>query len=342
MMAARSARGFTLVETLVAGAIVLALAGAMIELARGARAAAAVVAEMADVQQRMRVAAEAIQHDLAIAGAGADAPRAGPLVRYLPPIRPYAGLAGESDITYGSDRISILTVPDVHAEAEVTGPMGGAGELPVGRSAACALSPDCGFRQDMQAIVFDTGGPGFGYDIFLVGDASAGWLTRKSGEASFSRAYAATAHVSEVEQHAYFLDRSDAASVRLMRGNGRSAFPLVDGVRDLRFTYYADPDPASVSAAGAEAGTCVYAAGPPPRPLLSVLGGASLSELTASNLTDGPFCGVAPNRFDADLLRIRRVRVTLVVDSPAVAPPRRTPLLELSFDVSPRNLNVSR
>jgi hypothetical protein len=56
-----------------------------------------------------------------------------------------------------------------------------------------------------------------------------------------------------------------------------------------------------------------------------------LSELSASDLTDGPFCGIGTNRFDADLLRIRRIHVSL-----------QLPSLELSFDVAPHNLNLAR
>ena len=32
---------------------------------------------------------------------------------------------------------------------------------------------------------------------------------------------------------------------------------------------------------------------------------------TAAILTDGPYCGSGDNQFDADLLRVRKVRVTL-------------------------------
>ncbi len=319
-------RGFSLVETLVAAGITLALAGAAIEIARGARASAAAIGDMSEAQQRVRVASDAIQHDLMIAGAGSREP----LARYLPPIRPSAGLASESDTTFAPDRITVVAVPRTRAEAEVTAPSGTSG-LVVGNAPACGVSPACGFESGMQAVVFDRRGPGFGYDVFTVADAAAGWISRTADEGSFSRSYGASADVSEVVQHSYYLDRSNPASVRLMRGSGRSAFPLVDGIDDLRFTYFADPDPMSVSAVGASSGTCVYAAGSPPRPLLAVLGGQSLAELPASALTDGPFCGIAPNRFDADLLRVRRVRVAI-----------RSSSFEVSFDVAPPNLYVSR
>ena len=58
-----SAAGFTFIELLVASAMFVAMAGAMIELARGARMASTAIGDAADVQQKMRVAADAIQHD---------------------------------------------------------------------------------------------------------------------------------------------------------------------------------------------------------------------------------------------------------------------------------------
>ena len=69
-----SAAGFTFIELLVASAMFVAMAGAMIELARGARMASTAIGDAADVQQKMRVAADAIQHDLSVAGAGSALP----------------------------------------------------------------------------------------------------------------------------------------------------------------------------------------------------------------------------------------------------------------------------
>jgi hypothetical protein len=58
----------------------------------------------------------------------------------------------------------------------------------------------------------------------------------------------------------------------------RSDVPLVDHVADMQVAYVAD-EPTSL--------------------------------LTPAELADGPVVGESPNRFDADLLRVRRVRVTL-------------------------------
>jgi len=336
-----SEAGFTFVELLVASAIVVAMAGAMIELARGAQAASAAVSDAADAQQKMRIAAESILHDLSMAGAGSVVPSGGgPLGQFVPAVRPAAGIAGDSDVTFAADRATILYLPATSAEADVVSatPV----SISIGGTPSCTRSATCGFQDGMRAIVFDRNAPGRGYDVFTVADASAGSLARKADEGGFSTAYTSTAHVAEVVAHSYYLDRSDASNVRLMRGDGRSAFALVDGVRDLHFTYYADPDPSSAPAIGAASGTCVYAPGPPPRPLLAPLGGVSLSELSAADLTDGPFCGSAPNRFDADLLRVRRLRVALQIIPVSSSPSRQPSTFELSFDVTPHNLNVAR
>jgi len=87
-------------------------------------------------------------------------------------------------------------------------------------------------------------------------------------------------------------------------------------------------------------------------------------ELTQAMLTDGPWCPGQdatnyPNRFDADLLRIRRIRVTLRVQAAlsalrgpagvlfthggtARSPERLVPDQEIQFSVTPRNMTLGR
>jgi hypothetical protein len=86
-----------------------------------------------------------------------------------------------------------------------------------------------------------------------------------------------------------------------------------------------------------------------------------LVPLEPATFTDGPWCpdAVNPNRFDADLLRIRRIVVTLRVESAAAslrgpAGPLfarggtastahgLVPDQEIRFDVTPRNMNLLR
>jgi hypothetical protein len=85
----------------------------------------------------------------------------------------------------------------------------------------------------------------------------------------------------------------------------------------------------------------------------------SLVELDAVVLSDGPFCGTGPNEFDADLLRVRKVRVSLRLQTasavlrgadtnlfmkpgPARGGQRFIPDYRSTFEVTPRNLNLAR
>jgi hypothetical protein len=88
-------------------------------------------------------------------------------------------------------------------------------------------------------------------------------------------------------------------------------------------------------------------------------GGGSLAPLPVSMFTDGPWCGGGSNTFDADLYRVRKVKVTLRIQTPnalfrgsdttlftnpgsAKSGQKFIPDLVTSIEVSPRNLNLSR
>jgi hypothetical protein len=107
---------------------------------------------------------------------------------------------------------------------------------------------------------------------------------------------------------------------------------------------------------------CVFTGEVPPRPKLATMGGrGALVRLGRAELTDGPWCPdeANPNRWDADLLRIRKVAITLRLQSAVAAlrgpagvlfahggtsvdANRWVPDQTVRFDVSPRNLNFDR
>ena len=132
-------------------------------------------------------------------------------------------------------------------------------------------------------------------------------------------------------------------------------------------TYGPRPPPPDVQSTAYPAGeNCAFqldATGTRHVPRLMVLGDGSttLVRLAASQLTDGPWCpdDTNPHRYDADLLRIRSIAVTLRVESalaalrgPAgilfsrggtsTAADRWLPDREFRLDVAPRNLNSGR
>ena len=109
--------------------------------------------------------------------------------------------------------------------------------------------------------------------------------------------------------HTYYVKRDSASGAgQLMRYDGsESDLPLADHVSRLEFAYFA----------------------------------ADGTLLAPAPLTDGPWFpdDEDRNRFDMDVLRIRRVRVTLGVEAPPGVLRRFLPAREITFDVSPRNLN---
>jgi hypothetical protein len=162
---------------------------------------------------------------------------------------------------------------------------------------------------------------------------------------------------------------------------------MVDNVVDLQFEYFGDPLPpmirkpltddfgpwttygpkpplAGVTQAPWPAGeNCLFTGGGPvPTPRLAVLGpGAALVQLSAGDFNDGPWCPNIgdPDRFDADLFRIRKVGVVLRLQAALEALRGPASLLfrkggtsrggsqfvpdqEVRFEVAPRNLNLGR
>jgi len=266
--------------------------------------------ETADMQQRLRVAADTLNQHLAAAGAGAYAGTdPGPLTDAIAAILPYrAGSTPDPPGTFRPDALTLLTVP----------------------------------RNGTQPV------------------PTTYWLKTDNATATY----------------------------QLISADGTSGVdvPVVDHVVALAFEYFGDPQPplmrkpladpngpwttygpkpaTTAVAPFAPGENCVFAddgSGTPQPRLAPLDGGPSLVTLTSSLLTDGPWCPSdgAPDRWDADLLRVRSVAVRLRVQAalkmlrgPASAlfahggtsggGHQWVPDLEVRFQVSPRNLNVPR
>jgi hypothetical protein len=185
----------------------------------------------------------------------------------------------------------------------------------------------------------------------------------------------------------YWLKRDETAGVyQLMSYSGGVSLdvPVVDNVVALAFEYFGDPtpprmvrplsdpaggsttygpvparDPIGPFAAGEN---CVFVPNgsdlPDPRLSLLAPAGVTLIPLDPALLVDGPWCpdDGSGDRWDADLLRIRAVGVTLRVQAAAAtlrgpagvlfahagtaaAGRRWAPDIEVRFQVAPRNMN---
>ena len=83
-------RGFSLLELMVAMAIMMMVVGSVFTLLNPAQGSFAMEPEVADLQQRLRVAQDTLYKDLVMAGAGAYlGEQTGSLIYYFPPVLPF-------------------------------------------------------------------------------------------------------------------------------------------------------------------------------------------------------------------------------------------------------------
>jgi hypothetical protein len=202
------------------------------------------------------------------------------------------------------------------------------GGCPLGR-AACGLAPGD------RAIIADAGGQ---FDILQVQSVDTEAVIAYA-PARLSKAYgeggATLVAAVDVEAVAF-----DAASRQLRWYRGSSAgMPFAEHVESLRLQYFGDPQPPRGPGAVGQVSCVVDEAGQPRLPALEATDGPFV-ELTPEMLSDGPACGTPPHRFDADLLRVRVVRVTLRLgtgDAGGHTALGRVEPREVTFDVSIRN-----
>ncbi len=396
----RSSAGFTLIEVLISTVIVLTVTAAVFSVLDPARGLFQAQPEMTDIQQRLRVGVDALTHDLAMAGAGAYfGPQSGGLIGYFAPILPFrqGRMAAYDDGpgVFRSGAITIMYVPSTAAQSTVRGGMTGAvSTITVNAEPGCPLDggsvdPLCGFSADTpNVLVYDATGA---FDTFAItsADAASGQLTlQHTQQGTSSHAYADRARIVEVRRHVYYLD---TASQQLMHYDGLStATAVLDNVVGLDFEYYGEPGVPVFRLPGVDQ-TVTYGPAPPAPgvtqspwaagenctwqvsngqqvPRLEPLGAAGavgLVKFTSAQLTDGPWCPDpgSTNRYDADLLRIRKVRVTLRLQTgnaalrgslttgnaalfanpgTATNAARTVSDQAIRFDVSPRNMNLGR
>ncbi|MEN3338488.1 MAG: hypothetical protein V7647_2164 [Acidobacteriota bacterium] len=348
--------GYVLVELLIAAALVCTVIAVLLRFCATAQASVRTAGDSTDLQQRLRVAVEALRRDLLAAGAGlSNGSPSAPLIDAFPPILPArTGITGsDPEASFFADRITVLFVPDDGSQTRLANRMVGvSGPLVIDPGApGCASDGTCGFRAGDRVLIYAPEAGDGARDIVTLSavDPASSSLVPA---AALSRAYAAGSRVATLVQRVYYFDR---AGKRLMVYDGdRSDVPLVDHVVKLRFTYYADPSPTSITPPAEGLSNCAYAAGTPPVPLLSDLGGTNLVPLTETQLTDGPWCGPSPGRFDVDLLRVRRIGVALRLEAEgadfrgtgaafanrgtSVVGDRYIPDLQITFEVAPRNL----
>jgi prepilin-type N-terminal cleavage/methylation domain-containing protein len=208
------ARGFTLVELLVAMAIAVTLGGAVVSLIVAGQWIASAQPEAADAQQRARVAVQALSVDLARAGAGVErGALSGPLVRFFPAIGPSAD--GGVTIWYVSGR---------EAQTALSAP------LPRGAATAAVDNPS-GFAAGSTAIVFDAHGC---RDVLRVDDVAGAVLLLRASSRGCE--YEAGAALAQAEVRTY---RVDPVARQLQRRDDATGavVPLLDQIAAMDVAY---------------------------------------------------------------------------------------------------------
>jgi hypothetical protein len=352
--------GFTLVELLISTAIMMIVTGAIFTVLTPSQRSSQAQPETADMQQRMRVGAETLFKELVMAGAGPyQGSTTGSLVNFFAPILPRRLGRVDADPvnTARTDAITLIYIPNSYSQTTISHPMPVvAEEVKVLHQSNCPTAKQlCGFEVGMDIIIFDSTG---NFDTFSLTEVqeSAGHLQHR--QQNLNHLYQPGAQVTEIVSNTYYLDRG---TNQLMRYNALfEDIAIVDDVVDLRFDYFGDPNPPLLPKPPAGEANCLYDnLGAYIGPAVLTPTDGSLVALTSADFTDGPFCGSGPNVFDADLLRIRKIRVTLRMQ--AAAPglrgadtalflnpgtareaDRTLPDYLVTFEVSPRNLNLAR
>lgn len=364
----RSQGGYTLVELLISTAIMLTVTGAIFSLMNPAQGSAQTQPEVAGMQQRMRVGQETLFKELMMAGAGPyQGASTGSLMNFFAPILPRRTGRVGADPTQGagsfrSDAITLAYIPNTYSQTTISAPMPpNSGELKVNDQPNCPRGQQlCGFEAGMNVIIFDTAGFFDTFTVTQVQDA-AGHLQHRGQNLNYE--YAAGAQITQVVSNSYYLNRTTNKLMRYDGGDGagNSDIALADDVVDLEFQYYGDPRPPLLPKPRPGIPNCLYDAGGNYVAGMATLTpeDGSLARLTPAMLTDGPYCGSGSNQFDADLLRVRKVRVRLRVQAampslrgtdPAlfmkpgtsIGGERFVPDYRVVFEVSPRNLNLAR
>lgn len=346
----RCEHGFSLIELMVSTGLTLVLTAALFGVLTPAQGIFVVQEEVADMQQRMRAAYDALYDDLAAAGAGPGRRSdQGSLAFALAPLLPYrSGLRGANPAaTVKDDVVTVVYAAPGAAQTTIRQPMPARGDVvTVNLDPGCPVGdPVCGFTEGMDVLILGENGA---YDTFTVTAVAPPRLALRHNGEDWPWVYPAGSTIMGIVTRTYFL--RDAASNRapqLVRYDGgiRPDVAVVNHVTKLSFEYFTDPSPPQMPRALSDrrgpwttygpapppddtaatpytAGSnCVFLTngGPLASPRLAALGapGGALVRQPPARFTDGPWCpnDSAPNRFDADLLRIRSVGVSFGIES---------------------------
>jgi hypothetical protein len=279
-----------------------------------------------------------------------------------------------------SHAITVLYVPPTAVQTTLSTDLTpAAATLRVAAASNCPIGVElCGIVSGMTLLVYDDIGHADTFSVLGVSTGSAQLQISSPNADAAVTTYKVGSKVVEAQVHTYSLKTSGSPpNSQLIRGNA----PVVDHVVGLTFEYYGEPQPPALvdgvptygprppaldvqTSAYPPGENCTFAVdglGMQAPRLPELDHNRTLTPLTAAQLTDGPWCpdDADVNRWDADLLRIRRIAITVRVEAALAALrgpagvlftnggwSRRAstwlPDQSIRWSVSPRNLSGGR
>ena len=223
------ARGFSVIELLVALTMTLVIAGALASVVPPARAAFDRVPGELDLQQRGRTAIDVLSRALRSAGHGVAATEAlGPLPDLLPTV-----VLSEPDATGAFTALKVMAPLTDPAQGVLATAQTGPGAAMTLEAELCPNVGDvCGFVPGSRAVIVD----GLGnYDVFQVSATITAARILVPSRA-FSRSYPAASAVVEVDEFTFRLAPQPDDSYTLVRETAAGAIqPVVDFLTGLAF-----------------------------------------------------------------------------------------------------------
>ena len=256
----RSEAGFTLFEMLVSTGLIVLITGSVFSLLNPSYGTFQAQPEVSDMQQRLRVAADTVQKDLVMAGAGTYSGfMVGTLDNYFAPILPHrvgtispdpAGSFRANPLcpTTCASAITIMYVPNTNSQTTIRTDMPTpSAELKVHQQPGCGEDDRdlCGFNDGDRVLIFDPTGA---YDIFTITNTQDNALHLQHRDDKFTQKYYAGAWITRVESHTYYLNEVPATNTYQLRhyDGYQTDLPVADNVVDFRVEFFGDPLPPQI------------------------------------------------------------------------------------------------
>ena len=330
-------RGLTIAELLVGLVLLLLLTMTVLPVTASLSRASVAQPQSADQQQRLRGVIEQVSELVVRAGEGLGGDEASGHALLIPPLYPQRrGVTGaDPDTSAFADRLTVVRLAESSAEARLAVPMAGpTWPIPVDEGACAPGRVVCGFQVGGTALLADARTNG---EWFTVASVAAGAIGHTPAALTATYAPSDGARLVEVEVRAVFFD-TRRRQLRLL-GPGMN-LALIDGIAGFEVAWLGDPRPPRGPTPPTGLSSClVDVAGAPRLPMLAATDGP-WTTLSEGDLTDGPWCGREPWRFDADLYRVRMLALRVILAAPTVrsGPVPAGPPADIEIVLAPPNL----